>query len=83
MRMEIVSAYVVVTDHPDMLLRVCANMSGDADDDVAAVAAAFEIGEIPARAVLDMQVRRFTPGERMRLRDELEDLQRRLDPGHP
>lgn len=79
MRREIIDAYIAATGDPDTLIRVCANASRDEIELVAAVSAAFGVGEIPARAILDMQVRRFGPHERERLREEREDLQRRLD----
>jgi DNA gyrase subunit A len=44
-----------------------------------AVMAHFELNEIQAHAVLDLQVRRFTDHERQRIAEQLDDLRRRLD----
>lgn len=79
MRRDIIDAYIAVTDDPDTLWRVCADASGSEEELVAAVSAAFGVGEIPARAILDMQVRRFSPRERERVREERQNLQRLLN----
>ena len=77
-RRELIRAYMAALADPAKLLRVCASVSGDADDARAAVAAAFEVSEVAARAILDLQVRRFTPQSIEQARSELTELDRRL-----
>ncbi|WZH37851.1 MAG: hypothetical protein PIR02_04115 [Microbacterium enclense] len=83
-RADILRAYLAVLEDPEKLLRVCAGVPGDADDARDAVASAFGVGEIAAMAILDLQVRRFTPRAIEQIRSELADHERRLaesDPG--
>ncbi|PPF14115.1 MULTISPECIES: hypothetical protein [unclassified Rathayibacter] len=75
---EIVSAYITVIENPEKLLRVCAHVSGGRDDERAAVAAEFEVSDVVADAILDLQVRRFTPRSVEQMRNELADYDRRL-----
>lgn len=75
---EILSAYVRVLERPEELLRVCAESPGDTAAAVAAVAEAFEVSDIAAQAILDLQVRRFTPESFVQIRAELADVERRL-----
>ena len=77
-RTEMVSAYITAVEDPEKLLRVCATVSGDRDDERAAVAAAFEVSDMVADAILDLQVRRFTPRSIEQMRNELADYDRRL-----
>jgi DNA gyrase/topoisomerase IV subunit A len=77
-RIEIVSAYMKALEDTEKLLRVCANVSGDADDARVAVAAAFEVSELAADAILALQVRRFTPRSIELMRSELADYDRLL-----
>ncbi|MCM6762672.1 hypothetical protein NB037_09620 [Rathayibacter sp. ZW T2_19] len=77
-RAEIVSAYIRALADPEKLVRVCANASGDRDDERAAVAAEFGVGDMVATAILDLQVRRFTPRSIEQMRNELADIERRL-----
>ncbi|MGZ0711320.1 hypothetical protein ACWPKO_23635 (plasmid) [Coraliomargarita sp. W4R53] len=77
-RIEIVSAYIKALDDPEKLLRVCAGVSGDVDEARSAVAAAFEVSDAAADAILALQVRRFTPRSIERMRNELADYDRRL-----
>jgi len=77
-RREIVAAYVKVLERPEELLRVCRDAPGDTAAAVSAVAEAFEVSDIAAQAILDMQVRRFTPESFVQIRAELADIERRL-----
>lgn len=75
---EILNAYIRAIENPEKLFRVCANVSGGRDDERAAVAAEFEVSEVVADALLDMQVRRFTPRSVEQIRNELARHDRRL-----
>lgn len=75
---EIVNAFIRAVENPEKLLRVCANVAGDRDDERAAVAAAFEVSDVVADAILDLQVRRFTPRSIEQMRNELDRYARRL-----
>ncbi|QHC65074.1 hypothetical protein GSU69_19670 (plasmid) [Rathayibacter festucae] len=77
-RTEIVNAYIRAVEDPEKLFRVCVNVLGDRDDETAAVAAAFEVSDSVANAILDLQVRRFTPRSIEQMRNELADYARRL-----
>lgn len=77
-RIEIVSAYVKALADPDRLLQVCAASFGDFDNAKAAVAKTFNVSELGARAILELQIRRFTPAAIEQVRSELADLNRRL-----
>ncbi|MBO0984994.1 hypothetical protein [Rathayibacter sp. SD072] len=77
-RTEIVNAYIRAVEDPEKLFRVCANVSGDRDDERAAVAAAFEVSDVVADAILDLQVRRFTPRSIEQMRNELANYNLRL-----
>ncbi|MCJ1688549.1 hypothetical protein [Rathayibacter sp. VKM Ac-2927] len=75
---EILNAYIRAIENPEKLFRVCANVSGGRDDERAAVAAAFEVNDVVANAILDIQVRRFTPRSIEQMRNELARYARRL-----
>lgn len=77
-RQEILAAYVTVLEDAPKLFAVCAATRGGGDEPRAAVAHAFGISDIAAHAVLDLQVRRFTPEQLARVRAELADAERRL-----
>lgn len=77
-RTEIVSAYIRAIENPEKLLRVCGNVSGGRDDESAAIAAEFEVSDVVANAILDLQVRRFTPRSIEQMRNELAHYDRRL-----
>ncbi|PPG06398.1 MULTISPECIES: DNA gyrase subunit A [unclassified Rathayibacter] len=77
-RTEIVNAFIRAVENPEKLFRVCANVSGGRDDERAAVAAEFEVSDVVADAILDLQVRRFTPRSIEQMRNELADYDRRL-----
>lgn len=77
-RIEIVSGYLKALEDTEKLLRVCANVSGDAGDARAAVAAEFEVSDVAAEAILALQVRRFTPSSIEQMRSELAEFRLRL-----
>ena len=81
-RREIIAAYLEVLDRLEELVEICASVEGDTDDLRAAVQEAFGISPIAADAVLAMQVRRFTPEERHKIRNELADIDRWLEESH-
>lgn len=78
-RREIVAAYVEVMDRLPELVEICAAVEGDTQDLRSAVQRAFELSPFAADAVLSLQVRRFTPAERQKTRDELADIDRWLE----
>lgn len=77
-RVEILGACIGVLSDPERLMRVCADVSGGRDDERAAVAAEFGVGGVVADAILDLQVRRFTPRSIELMRNQLADDERRL-----
>ncbi|MBO0984654.1 hypothetical protein [Rathayibacter sp. SD072] len=77
-RTEILNACIAAIEDPEKLFRVCANVSGGRDDERAAVASEFEVSDMVADAILDLQVRRFTPRSIEQMRSELADYGRRL-----
>lgn len=77
-RREIIAAYAVALERPEELLRICADTPGDVASAVAAVAEAFDVSDDAAQAILDMQVRRFTPESFVQIRAELAEVDRRI-----
>jgi hypothetical protein len=77
-RIESVAAYIKAFKDSEKLLRVCADVSGDAEHARAAIAAEFEVSDIAADAIPAPQVRRFTPRAIEQMRSELADYHRRL-----
>lgn len=73
-RREILVAYLEVLDRPAELVEVCSAVDGDAQKLRHAVQEAFGLSPIAADAVLALQVRRFTPNERQKIKDELAGL---------
>ena len=78
MRTGMLNACIIAVENPEKLFRVCANVSGGRDDERAAVAAEFEVSDVVADAILDLQVRRFTPRSIEQMRNQLADDDRRL-----
>jgi DNA gyrase/topoisomerase IV subunit A len=78
-RREILEAYVKASTRLGELVEVCSSVTGDVDQLRNAVQNAFKLSPYAAQAVLDMQVRRFTPHERQRILDELAELNLRLE----
>lgn len=77
-RRDIVAAYVAVAARPDEFIRICSTVPGGRDEVRAAVQEAFGLDVIPADAVMSMQLRRLSPFERQRTRDELAELEARI-----
>jgi DNA gyrase/topoisomerase IV subunit A len=77
-RREILAAYVAAFERREELLRICADVPGDDASAVAAVAEAFEVSDLAATAILDLQVRRFTPESFVQIRAQLADVDRQL-----
>ena len=77
-RREIMLAYVKVLERPGDLLRVCAGVSGDGDEVRAAVEKVFDLSPFAADAVLQLQVRRFTPAQLHLIRAELAEVERAI-----
>jgi DNA gyrase/topoisomerase IV subunit A len=77
-RREIVAATLFAAEHAEQVLAVCADVDGDEDAAAAAIAAAFGVNDIQARAILQMQLRRFTPHAIEQIRSELADIDGRL-----
>jgi DNA gyrase/topoisomerase IV subunit A len=77
-RREIVVAYIEVLDRLAELVDLCSTVTGDTQELRTAVEEAFGLNPVAADAVLSMQVRRFTPNEREKLRNEFADLEQRL-----
>ncbi len=73
-RREILVAYIQVLDRLGELVEVCSAVEGDTQELRHAVQEKFGIGPIAADAVLALQVRRFTPVERQKIRDALAEL---------
>ncbi|MGN6221939.1 MAG: hypothetical protein ACTHNQ_20770 [Microbacterium sp.] len=78
-RREIIAGYLEVLDRLEELVEICASTEGDTDELRNAVQEAFAISPIAADAVLALQVRRFTPEEQRKLRNELTDIDRWLE----
>lgn len=78
-RREIIGAYIEVLDRLDVLLETCSAVEGDAQELRSSVQEAFGLSPRAADAILSMQVRRFTPNERQRLRAELAEIDLRLE----
>lgn len=71
---EILMAYLEVLNRLGELVEVCSAVDGDAQKLRRAVQEAFGLSPIAADAVLALQVRRFTPNERQKIKDELAGL---------
>lgn len=78
-RREIIAAYVAVTARLDEFVRICLTTSGGRDEVRAAVRDAFSLTEVPAEAVLSMQMHRLSPSERQKMRDELAALDAHIE----
>lgn len=77
-RREILAAHLEVLDRLGELVAICSTIEGDAGELRNAVQGAFGLSPIAADAVLAMQVRRFTPEERHKIRSELAAVDRWL-----
>lgn len=77
-RREILRAYLTVLERTGELLQVCASVEGDAAAARSAVIDAFRVSDLAADAILNLQVRRFTPAAVEEIRMELGGLDRIL-----
>ncbi|GAA5201806.1 hypothetical protein [Microbacterium jejuense] len=73
-RREILAAYIDIINRLGELIEICSAVEGDTEELRKAVQASFGLSPVAADAVLSMQVRRFTPNERQKIRDELADI---------
>lgn len=73
-RRHIIVAMLHAAEHQDELLLVCASVDGDTPSANAALRQAFGVDAVQADAILNMQVRRFTPKAIQRMRVELSDV---------
>ncbi|MFI8634199.1 hypothetical protein ACIGEP_16570 [Microbacterium sp. NPDC077663] len=77
-RREILAGYIAVLDRPGKLIELCSVASDDPTELQLAVARVFDFSPVVAEAVLSMQVRRLTSGERRRILDELAGIDAEL-----
>lgn len=78
-RRDIIAAYVAVSARLDEFVQICSTTSGGRDEVRAAVQEAFSLTEVPAEAVLSMQMHRLSPSERQKTRDELAALNAHIE----
>lgn len=71
---EMLVAYLEVLDRLGELIEVCSAVEGDYEELRRAVQEAFALSPTAAEVVLSLQVRRFTPNERQKIRDALAEL---------
>jgi DNA gyrase/topoisomerase IV subunit A len=74
-RLEILDAFVATIDRRVEVFDLIAD-SASADEAQTGIAALLGISDIAAGAVLDLQARRFTRGDRQRIVDERAELKR-------
>jgi DNA gyrase subunit A len=74
-QLRIFEGFLVVLGRRSEMLEIVAR-SETADDARRAVAREFELDEIQAQAVMDLQVRRFAAGERAKIEVRVEEIRR-------
>ncbi|MFA9443905.1 DNA gyrase subunit A [Egicoccus sp. AB-alg6-2] len=74
-RAHVLEGLLVALDHIDEIIALIRG-SASADAAKAELQTRFELSEIQAQAILDMQLRRLAALERQRIQDEYDDLQR-------
>jgi DNA gyrase subunit A len=74
-QLRIFEGFLVVLGRRSELLEIV-ERSETADDARRAVARQFELDEIQAQAVMDLQVRRFAAGERAKIEVRVEEIRR-------
>ena len=77
----ILEALEQAVDRRDEVFQVIED-SEDADEAIRRVGQLLGVGELGGRVVLDMQVRRFTRGQRQAIVSRAEELRLRLPDGH-
>ena len=80
-QLMIVEALVQAMDRRDEVFQVIED-SEDVDEAIRRVGQLLGVGEVPSRAVLDMQARRFTRDQRQAIASHAEELRSRLPDGH-
>lgn len=78
-RKRMIGAALTALDDLPRLLDVCAAVEGDDDDTRRAIASAFDMDDVEVDSVLTLQVRRFTPRRIQQMREELADVNARLE----
>lgn len=78
-RREILRGYLVVMERLPELVELCDRVEGDDSDLQTAVEATFGLSPEAATAIISLQVRRFTPAQRQRIRDELAAVEQWLE----
>ncbi len=76
-RAHVLAGLIVALDHLDEVIDLIRN-AASADAALDQLQARFELSEIQARAILDMQLRRLAALERQRIIDEFAELQERI-----
>ncbi|HSK24337.1 MAG TPA: DNA gyrase subunit A [Egicoccus sp.] len=74
-RAHVLEGLLIALDHIDEIIALIRG-SASADAAKAELQTRFELSEIQAQAILDMQLRRLAALERQRIQDEYDDLQR-------
>lgn len=74
LRRGVVVAMLYAAEHALDVLRVCAAVDGDDSSLRAAISAAFGFDDIQAGAILNMQIRRFTPSAVAQYQSQLADI---------
>ena len=80
MQLMIVEALVQAMDRRDEVFQVIDD-SEDVDEAIRRVGQLLGVGEVPSRAVLDMQVRRFTRDQRQAMASHAKELRSALPDG--
>ena len=76
-RAHVLEGLIVALDHLDEVINLIRN-AASADAALGELQGRFELSEIQARAILDMQLRRLAALERQRIIDEYAELQERI-----
>ena len=77
-RAHVLEGLIVALDHIDEVIELI-RAAASADDALVELQGRFELSEVQARAILDMQLRRLAALERQRILDEHEELRERID----
>lgn len=77
-RGELLDAIIVAMENADRVFEICANTTRDDDDLRSEIARALALTDIQAAAILDLQVRRFTPRSLATVKAERAENERRI-----